>query len=105
MVLNTLVLFEDSPNVLFLKGFFIRRFLKSVQILLLTIVESYNCTFSFNSLNMIKKKILFPCSNARYVPVKFYITYIIISIVLKPIRIFAVDITCYLDLISANYMN
>ena len=28
---------------------------------------------------MIKKKILFPYSNARDVPVKFYITYIIIS--------------------------
>ena len=50
---------------------------------------------------MIKKKILFPCSNARDVPVKFYI---ITSIVFKPIRIFAVDINCYLDLISTNYM-
>ena len=53
---------------------------------------------------MIKKKILFPCSNARDVPVKFYITYIITSIVFKPIRIFAVNINCYLDLISTNYM-
>ena len=53
---------------------------------------------------MIKKKILFPYSNARDVPVKFYITYIIISIVFKPISIFAVDINCYLNLISTNYM-
>ena len=30
---------------------------------------------------MIKKKILFPDNNARDVPVKFYITYIITSIV------------------------
>ena len=28
---------------------------------------------------MIKKKILFPCNNARDVPVNFYITYIITS--------------------------
>ena len=54
---------------------------------------------------MIKKKILFPCSKARDVPAKFYITNIITSsIVFKPIRIFAVNINCYLDLISTNYM-
>ena len=54
---------------------------------------------------MIKKKILFPCSNAHDVPVKFFITYIITSqLFFKPIGIFAVDINCYLDLISTNYM-
>ena len=31
--------------------------------------------------HLIKKKILFPCSNARDVSVKYYITYIITSIV------------------------
>ena len=31
--------------------------------------------------HLIKKKILFPCSNSRDVPVKFYITYIFTSIV------------------------
>ena len=51
------------------------------------------------------KKILFACSNARDVPVKFCITYITTSsVAFKPIRIFAVDINCYLDLISTNYM-
>ena len=54
---------------------------------------------------MIKKKILFLCSNARDVSVKFYITYIITSqLFFKLIRILAVDINCYLGLISTNYM-
>ena len=54
--------------------------------------------------HLIKTKILFPCSNTRDVPMKFYVTYIITSIVFKPIKIFAIDINCYLDLILTNYM-
>ena len=54
--------------------------------------------------HLIKTKILFPCSNTRDVPMKFYVTYIITSIVFKPIKIFAIDINCYLDLILTNCM-
>ena len=54
--------------------------------------------------HLIKTKILFPCSNTRDVPMKFYVTYIITSIVFKSIKIFAIDINCYLDLILTNYM-
>ena len=54
--------------------------------------------------HLIKKKILIPCSNAGDVALKFYITYIMTSLIFKPIEIFAVKIKCYLDLISTNYM-
>ena len=64
------------------------RFLKSVQ----------SCVFL---LLIHQKKILFPCTNARGVPVKFYITYT--NCFFKPIRTFAVDIND-LDLNSTNYM-
>ena len=79
----------------FLKGFFIVRFLKSVQSYYFSKVLLFNssnmpemleslaklCHILEHAQHLIKKKILFPCSNARDVPVKFYITYIIISIV------------------------
>ena len=74
------------------------RFLKSVQSyyffkVLLLLIHQTCWTFNWKGF-----------SNARDVLMKFYITYINTSIVFKPIRIFAVDINCYLDLISANYM-
>ena len=56
----------------FFKGFLIIRFLKSVQ--------SYYFLKYFliikHAKHLIKKKILFPCSKARDVPVRFYITHI-----------------------------
>ena len=42
--------------------------------------------------------------NARDVPLNFYITYTLHQLFFNPIRVFAVDINCYLDLISTNYM-
>ena len=56
----------------FFKVFYIIRLLKCVIIFLKYFA-------SFNSSNMLLKKISFPCSNARDVFVKFYITYIIIT--------------------------
>ena len=67
-----------------------------------SLAKLYN--FLEHAEHLIKKKILIPCSNARDVAVKFYITYIMTSLFFKPIEIFAVEIKSYLDLISTNYM-
>ena len=40
--------------------------------------------------HLIKKTIFFPCSNARDVPVKFYITTSLYQLFFKPVKIFAV---------------
>ena len=61
--------------------------------------------FLNKSLELYKlKNISFPSSNLGNVTIKFSIICIDRSI-FKPIRIFAVDINCYLDLISINYMS
>ena len=78
-VVNTPLLFEDSSNVLFFQRIF---HYKAPQICFnLNIFLKYFFWFIKHAEHLIKKKILFPCSNARNVPVKFYITYIITSIV------------------------
>ena len=67
-----LCFWKTLQTLYFFKGFFIAMFLKSAQ--------SY---YFFKVLLLLihEKKILFPCSNASRVPVKFYITYVITSIV------------------------
>ena len=71
-VLNTPLLFEDSSNALFFQRIFHYKVPEICSILLF---------FKILLLLINQKKILFPCSNARRVRVKFYITYIITSIV------------------------
>ena len=65
----------------FLKGFFIIKLLKSVQSYYF--LKCFFFEFIKHAEHLIKKKMLFPCSNARDVSVKFYITYIITSLFLS----------------------
>ena len=53
----------------------------------------------------IKKNISFPCGNTRDVYVMFHVLRHCISCYFKPIRIFVVDIDCYLEPISNNYIS
>ena len=71
-IFNFLIISEFSLVLLYLPVFFI-------------LIHYFQCIFlsehSEHAEHLIKKKILFPCGNTRDVLVKFYITYIITSMV------------------------
>ena len=78
-VLKTPLLFEGSSNILFFKRIF---HYKAPEICFnLIIFLKFFFYFIKHAEHLIKKKILFSCSNARDVPVKSFIAYIITPIV------------------------
>ena len=93
---NTPLLFEDSPNVLFLKYFLLQG---SWNLFNLIIFLKYFFKF-------MKHAEHFHFHAATHVMSQEVLYHLLLHIncFLKPIKIFVVDINCYLDLVSTNYL-